>query len=126
MSNSINSLSPSFRDFLLLKNLVTDTVVDNGLQALLGGVGFPTQTETPPNAVQPSNSISNTGPIYQELNTILNQYQGTENDYTQVDIVLNQSTNSTIGSSTPYVNNNQLLNSQFNYNGNFVTSESLR
>ena len=126
MSNSINSLSPSFRDFLLLKNLVTDTVVDNGLQALLGGVGFPTQTETPPNAVQPSNSISNTGPVYQELNTILNQYQGTENDYTQVDIVLNQSTNSTIGTSTPYVNNNQLLSGQFYYNGNFVTSESLR
>jgi WD40 repeat protein len=126
MPNSINLLSPSFRDYLLLKNLVTDTVVDNGLESLLGGIGKPTEIETLPNAVQPSNSISNTGPVYQELNTILNQYQGTENDYTQVDIVLNNSINSTITQSGPYTSNNELLNGQFYYNGNLVTSESIR
>ena len=126
MPNSINSLSPSFRDYLLLKNLVTDTVVDNGLESLLAGVGKPTNVETLPNAVQPSNSISNTGPVYQELNTILNQYQGGQNDYTQVDIVLNNSINSTITQSGPYTSNNELLNGQFYYNGNFITSESLR
>jgi WD40 repeat protein len=126
MPNSINLLSPSFRDYLLLKNLVTDTVVDNGLESLLGGIGKPTEIETTPNAVQPSNSISNTGPVYQELNTILNQYQGTENDYTQVDIVFNNSINSTITQSGPYTSNNELLNGKFYYNGNFVNSESIR
>lgn len=114
MSNSINSLSPSFRDYLLLKNLVTDTVVDNGLEALLNGIGLPTQTETPPNAVQPSNSINLTGVFYQESNTILNQYQGNPNDYTQVNIVYNQS-NSNITNQGPYSNSNKLLGSSEDY-----------
>jgi hypothetical protein len=114
MSNSINSLSPSFRDYLLLKNLVTDTVVDNGLEALLNGIGLPTQIETPPNAVQPSNSINLTGVFYQESNTILNQYQGNPNDYTQVNIVYNQS-NSNITNQGPYSNSNKLLGSSEDY-----------
>ncbi len=117
MSNSINSLSPSFRDYLLLKNLVTDTVVDNGLEALLNGIGLPTQTETPPNAVQPSNSINLTGIFYQESNTILNQYQGNPNDYTQVNIVYNQS-NSNITNQGPYNNSNKLLGSSEDYRDN--------
>jgi WD40 repeat protein len=126
MPNSINSLSPSFRDYLLLKNLVTDTVVDNGLQSLLGGIGFPASVETLPNAVQPSNSISNTGTIYQELNTILNPYQGGVDDYSQVNIVLNQSTNSTIGNQGIYSNSNELLNGQFTSNGNLTNSNEIR
>ena len=126
MPNSINSLSPSFRDYLLLKNLVTDTVVDNGLQSLLGGVGYPASVETLPNAVQPSNSISNTGTIYQELNTILNPYQGGVDDYSQVNIILNQSTNSTIGNQGPYSNSNELLNGQFISNGNLTNSNEIR
>jgi hypothetical protein len=126
MSNSINSLSPTFRDYLLLKNLVTDTVVDNGLQSLLGGIGYPASTETLPNAVQPSNSINNTGTIYQELNTILNTYQGNDDDYTQVEIILNQSTNSTIGNQGIYANSNDLLNGQFLSNGVLTNSNSIR
>ena len=126
MPNSINSLSPSFRDYLLLKNLVTDTVIDNGLQSLLGGVGFPASVETLPNAVQPSNSISNTGTIYQESNTILNTYQGGIYDYAQVDIILNQSTNSVIGNQGLYSNSNELLNGQFISNGNLTTSSQIR
>jgi hypothetical protein len=126
MPNSINSLSPSFRDYLLLKNLVTDTVVDNGLQSLLSGIGYPVATETLPNAVQPSNSINNTGPLYQELNTILNTYQGGPDDYSQVDIILNQSTNNTIGNQGTYSNSNELLNGQFVYNGSLTNSESIR
>ena len=126
MPNSINSISPSFRDYLLLKNLVTDTVVDNGLQSLLSGIGYPVSTETLPNAVQPSNSINNTGPLYQELNTILNTYQGNDDDYSQVEIVLNQSTNNTIGNQGIYANSNELLNGQFVYNGGLTNSESIR
>jgi hypothetical protein len=126
MSNSINSLSPTFRDYLLLKNLVTDTVVDNGLQSLLAGIGYPVATETLPNAVQPSNSINDTGTLYQELNTILNTYQGGAGDYSQVEIILNQSTNNTIGNQGPYANSNELLNGQFVYNGNLTNSDSIR
>jgi hypothetical protein len=123
MPNSINTLSPSFRDYLLLKNLVTDTVVDNGLQSLLSGIGFPAQTETLPNAVQPSNSIDDTYQIYQEYNTIVNQYQGGVNDYTQVNIIYNPSINSTVG---PYNNNNDLLNENFYSNGVLTNSETIR
>ena len=126
MSNSINSLSPTFRDYLLLKNLVTDTVVDNGLQSLLSGIGYPAPVETLPNAVQPSNSIEDTGTLYQELNTILNTYQGGAGDYSQVEIILNQSTNNTIGNQGPYSNSNLLLNGQFFYNGNLTNSDSIR
>ena len=126
MSNSINSTSPSFRDYLLLKNLVTDTVIDNGLQSLLSGVGYPAEVETLPNAVQPSNSIENTGVFYQELNTILNTFQGDTDDYNQVDIILNQSTNSTIGNQGPYSNSNELLNGQFQSNGNLTNSSDIR
>jgi hypothetical protein len=126
MSNSINSLSPTFRDYLLLKNLVTDTVVDNGLQSLLAGIGYPVATETLPNAVQPSNSINDTGQLYQELNTILNTYQGGAGDYSQVEIILNQSTNNTIGNQGPYANSNELLNGQFVYNGSLTNSDSIR
>ena len=123
MSNSINTLSPSFRDYLLLKNLVTDTVVDNGLQSLLSGIGFPAQTETLPNAVQPSNNIDDTNQIYQEYNTIVNQYQGGPDDYTKVNIIYNSSINSTVG---PYNNNNDLLNEDFYSNGVLTNSETIR
>jgi len=41
MPDSINSLSPDFRDFLLNRNLITDSVTDNGLDGLLVGIGTP-------------------------------------------------------------------------------------
>ena len=118
MPNSINTLSPSFRDFLLLKNLVTDTVVDNSLQSLLSGIGFPAQTETQPISVQPSNSINDTYQFYQQSNTILNEYQGSQDDYTLVNIVTNIPTTETQG---PYTNNNNLLGSSEDYrDGNTI------
>jgi hypothetical protein len=126
MPNSINSLSPSFRDYLLLKNLVTDTVVDNGLQALLNTIGYPAPIETLPNAVQASSNLEEIGVIFQQSNTGLNQYQGGPDDYTQVQIVLNQSNNSVIGNQGLYSNTNQLLNGQFYYNGNLTNSQSIR
>ena len=86
-------------------------------------IGFPAQTETLPNAVQPSNSIDDTYQIYQEYNTIVNQYQGGVNDYTQVNIIYNPSINSTVG---PYNNNNDLLNENFYSNGVLTNSETIR
>lgn len=90
MPNSINSLSPDFRDFLLNKNLITDTVTDNGLQGLLVGVGVPiTDIGTPPEAVQPSTSIVTDGAFYRDLNLVTNPFQGTDNDYSLVSITYN-------------------------------------
>jgi hypothetical protein len=126
MPNSINSLSPSFRDYLLLKNLVTDTVVDNSLQSLLAGIGYPASIETLPNAVLPSNSINDTGIIFQQSNTGLNTFQGGLDDYSQVNIILNQSTNNTIGNQGLYNNSNELLNGQFLANGILTDSDSIR
>jgi hypothetical protein len=125
MPNSINSLSPSFRDFLLLKNLITDTVIDNGLESLLSGVGKPTSIETPPVVVKPSDNIEEIGIVYQQQNTILNQYQGSAEDYSQVNIILNQSIGN-VDISGPYTNTNQILNGQFYYDGLFTNSSEIR
>lgn len=87
MPNSINSLSPDFRDFLLNRNLITDTVTNNGLETLLAGIGLPiTDIGTYPEAVQPSNDIVTYGGFYKDLNLITNKFQGNENDYQLVNI----------------------------------------
>jgi hypothetical protein len=91
MSNSINTLSPDFRDFLLLKNLVADSIVENGLSSLLNGIGYPAPIETQPISVQQGPGVSGPGEIFQQDNTILNKYQGGVNDYNQVDITYNNS-----------------------------------
>ena len=91
MSNSINTLSPDFRDFLLLKNLVADTIVENGLSSLLGNIGYPAPIDTQPISVQQGQGVSIPGQLYQQDNTILNKYQGSVNDYTQTNIIYNNS-----------------------------------
>mgnify|MGYP003666303231 FL=1 len=57
MPNSINSVSPSLRDFLLNRNIVSDTISNNGLESLLNGVGFPTNVGLPPESVSASPDI---------------------------------------------------------------------
>ena len=68
MSNSINSLSPNFRDFLLGRNIITDTIKNNGLEALLVGIGYPVDASVQPVSIQSSNDISIDGETYQEIN----------------------------------------------------------
>ncbi len=87
MPNSINSLSPDFRDFLLNRNLVTDTVTNNGLDTLLAGIGLPiTDVGTYPESVQPSGNIITDGDLYKDLNLITNKFQGSDNDYQLISI----------------------------------------
>jgi hypothetical protein len=96
MPNSINSLSPDFRDFLLNKNLITDTITENGLVGLLVGIGEPkTSIGTPPESIQPSPNILDNGILYKDLNIVTNKFQGTDNDYQQIDITYNSSLPST-------------------------------
>lgn len=92
MPNSINSLSPNFRDFLLNRNLVTDTVTANGLETLLNGIGLPvTSIGTPPESVQPSPNIISDGSLYKELNVGTNKFKGSDNDYELININYNSS-----------------------------------
>ena len=89
MSNSINSLSPNFRDFLLGRNIITDTIKNNGLEALLVGIGYPVDASVQPVSIQSSNDISIDGETYQESNLIINKYKGTELDHRKVNIIYN-------------------------------------
>ncbi len=89
MSNPINSLSPNFRDFLLNRNIIADTIKNNGLEGLLVGIGYPTDISVQPESVQASNDIEIDGESYQESNLIVNKYKGTELDYRKVNIIYN-------------------------------------
>ena len=97
MPNGINTLSPDFRDWLLNKNLITDTIQNNGLEPLLQGIGIPAEVSSQPIAVQSSTDIQVDGVYYKDLNTVLNKYQGTDDDYYTVSVnFLPGNTNSTI------------------------------
>jgi len=122
---NINDFSPSLRDYLLNKNIVADTITNNGLLADLIGIGSPVQTETLPIAVSPSPDIVDDGLFYKDQNVLNNQFIGGPTDYTLIDI---QYLNNNITSQTgPYSNNNDLLNTPFiDNNGNSVTSTDIR
>lgn len=97
MPNGINTLSPDFRDWLLNKNLITDTIQNNGLAPLLQGIGIPAEVSSQPIAVQSSTDIQVDGVYYKDLNVVLNKYQGTDDDYETKSInFLPGNTNSTI------------------------------
>jgi hypothetical protein len=98
MPNSINSLSPTFRDLLLNRNSITDTITNNGLSTLLNGIGLPADPSTQPESVQTSPDIEVDGVFHRDLDIITNKYQGTATDYEQYSVnYLPGNTNSTIG-----------------------------
>lgn len=58
MNNSINSLSPNIRDFLLNRNLIlSDTVVDNNLSSIASGLGVQRNLNSIDNNVKPSTNL---------------------------------------------------------------------
>lgn len=98
MPNSINSLSPTFRDLLLNRNSITDTITNNGLSTLLNGIGLPADPSTQPESVQTSPDIEVDGVFHRDLDIVTNKYQGTATDYEQYSVnYLPGNTNSTIG-----------------------------
>jgi hypothetical protein len=103
MSNSINNISPKLRDILLGRNIISDTIRDNGLEPLLQGIGIPkSDIGTPPEAVQQSQSIEVDGVFYKDLNTVVNKYQTDDDGYRKASInYLPGDTNSTINSLAP-------------------------
>ena len=104
---TIDDISPNFRDVLLNRNIVSDTVEDNGLYSLLFGIGLPTSVETLPVAINPSNDIEDDGEEFQEYNLLLNKYKGTSDDYRKVDLYYLPST---YESFTTYLDKNGSLN----------------
>jgi outer membrane protein OmpA-like peptidoglycan-associated protein len=102
MPNNINLLSPDFRDYLLNRNIISDTIQNNGLDGLLVGIGIPAEVSHSPEAVQPSVSIEIDGVFYKDLNVVQNKYQTDDDGYRQASInYLPGNTNSTIAGN-PY------------------------
>lgn len=96
MPNSINTLSPDFRDFLLERNIISDTIENNGLFPLLQGIGFPGDIYHSPETVQPSEDIEVNGVFYKDLNIVQNKFQVDDAQYRSVDI------NNIPGNTTPF------------------------
>jgi len=118
MPESINSLSPDFRDFLLNRNLITDTVTSNGLDALLVGIGVPiTNIGTAPETVQASEDIVGDGSLYKDLNLVTNKYQGSDDDYRLASIDFNSAGNPPTSAfiySSSYTDEQGVLNNTLN------------
>jgi len=87
MSNSINTLSPNFRDFLLGRNIISDTIKNNGLLPLLQTVAKPVEISRAPESILPSTDIEVNGEFYKDLNIIENKFQGTDEQYRSIDII---------------------------------------
>ena len=109
MPNGINTLSPTFRDILLNRNVITDTITDNGLLSELVGIGYPADPSTQPLSVQSSPNIEDDGVFYKDGNISVNKYQGDNIDYQQYNVnFLPGNTNSTIAGNVwnnePYSN----------------------
>lgn len=110
MPNQINLLSPNFRKLLLDRNIVADTIIDNGLVGYLDSVSRPAEIESPPNSISSSNDIEEYGVYYRDLNVVVNLYQGSDFDYREASIE-NINTNSNIGTiSEPYNSDSAKLN----------------
>lgn len=113
MPDSINSLSPDFRDALLNRNLISDTVTQNGLEGLLTGIGQPiTNIGHQPESVQPSTDIQEDGVFYKDLHVTTNKFQGTDDDYRTANISYqsaNINTNGAIIYTSDYVQKSGVL-----------------
>tara|TARA_B100000925_G_scaffold258495_1_gene213449 strand:+ start:185 stop:4636 length:4452 start_codon:yes stop_codon:yes gene_type:complete len=104
MPSSINSLSPTFRDLLLNRNIVTDTISNNGLTTLLNGIGTPVNPSTQPEIIQPSEDIEVIGVFHRESDTIVNKYQGSLSDYEQYSVNYLPGNNNTTIAGNPWNN----------------------
>lgn len=81
MPDTINSISPSIRDFLLNRNLIlSDTITKNGLSSLATGLGRPVDLYSIAPNVKPSVDIMVDGPIYRDLNQLNNPYSSVNGD----------------------------------------------
>ena len=109
MPNNINSVSPDLRDFLLNRNIISDTVKDNGLESLLHGIGLPSTISNYNGNVQPGIDILVDGEHYKDLNIINNKFQVSDEEYrlSQVENIPGSRTPFSVRTnSDEYLNNN--------------------
>jgi len=79
MANSINYLSPNFRDLLLNRNLIlSDTVTNNGLSVSAIGLGSQANISTNFDSIQPSENLEDSGVNYRNDVISRNRYTSTE------------------------------------------------
>ena len=83
----ISSLSPSIRESLLARNIISDTVEDNGLSGLLFDIGNLAGISNGTPNVRPSDNLEEIGDLYKDLLIINNRYQGELSDYQRISIV---------------------------------------
>jgi hypothetical protein len=117
----ISSLSPSIREDLLLRNITSDTVEDNGLSGLLFNIGEFASIVNGTQNVRPSDNLEEIGDLYRDLLIINNRFQGELNDYQRISIVTNATevsdgqpyNTSPEPANSPIIQNNE-LNKEFN------------
>tara|TARA_R110000824_G_scaffold106610_20_gene252170 strand:+ start:4161 stop:7709 length:3549 start_codon:yes stop_codon:yes gene_type:complete len=108
MSNQINDLSPSIRDFLLNRNLiVSDTVSNNGLSNIAVGLGNQASIQNSSNSIQASEDIENSSIPFRNGLVSRNQYTSIE-DMVQATIISNSFSYNQINGG--YIENNGELN----------------
>lgn len=108
----INSISPNLRDFLLNRNIISNTVKNNGLLGLLHGIGQPVEIENLPISIKPSIDLNTIGQQYKKIQILNNQYIGSNTDYEIINIINKSNVNANIVSNTSIYsnsNNNNLL-----------------
>jgi hypothetical protein len=83
----ISSLSPNIRESLLARNIISDTVEENGLSGLLFDIGNLAGISNGTPNVRPSDNLEDIGDLYKDLLIINNKYQGELSDYQRISIV---------------------------------------
>lgn len=83
----ISSLSPNIRESLLARNIISDTVEENGLSGLLFDIGNLAGISNGTPNVRPSDNLEDIGDLYKDLLIINNRYQGELSDYQRISIV---------------------------------------
>jgi len=75
MSNSLNDISPSFRDYLLRRNLsFAKTIEDNSLTSRTNGIGRAVSLSENNDVINPSQDFNALSDSYRETNTFNNTY----------------------------------------------------
>jgi len=83
----INSTAPSLREILLGRNIISDSITNNGLAALVEGISSLVSIGHHTPNVQPSEDIELLGELYRDLLIVNNKHQGSLDDHRRISII---------------------------------------